>query len=102
MCEYAVTAVFVIVLQTTYKQVWSSELASVAQSYAAQCVFQHNSDRTSQQSTFSYVGENLYITSSSNVNYTAYVRSWFDERDVYNYETDSCSGVCGHYTQVRL
>ena len=83
-------------------QTWSSELAAVAQNYAAQCVFQHNSDRTSQQSTFSYVGENIFTTTSSDVNYTNYVRSWFDERDDYDYETDSCSEskVCGHYTQV--
>ena len=85
-------------------QVWSAELADVAQNYAEQCIFEHNTDRTSQQSTFTYVGENLAITSSPSVNYTSLVRNWFDERDDYNYESNTCAGgaVCGHYTQVNI
>ena len=51
---------------------------------------------------FSYVGENLAITSSPVVNYTDMVRDWFNERDVYNYQTNGCGGVCGHYTQVNV
>ncbi len=27
---------------------------------------------------------------------------WFDEYKDYNYRANYCSGVCGHYTQVRL
>ena len=83
-------------------QIWSAELANVAQNYAEQCIFEHNSDRTSQQSTFTYVGENLAITSSPSVNYTSLVRNWFDERDDYSYESNICADVCGHYTQVIL
>ena len=84
-------------------QVWSAELAGLAQSYAERYIFEHNSGRTSQQSTFAYVGENLAITSSSSVNYTSLVRSWFDERGDYNFESNICAdgAVCGHYTQVN-
>ena len=74
----------------------------MAQNYAEQCVAEHNNDRVSQQNTFSSVGENLLVTSSTSVNYTAYVRSWFDERNDYNYDANSCTDVCGHYTQVRI
>lgn len=65
-------------------------------------MFEHNNDRVSQQSTFSSVGENLFVTSVTAVNYTAYVRSWFNEREDYDYDTNSCTAVCGHYTQVCL
>ena len=71
----------------------------MAQEYAKKCDFRHNSKRSSG-TPFSYVGENLYITSAPTVDYTSVVRNWFDERKDYNYRTGSCSGICGHYTQV--
>lgn len=85
-------------------QVWNAELATVAQNYAAQCVFEHNSQRVSQQSTFTSVGENLYASSGLAVNYTSAVQSWFNERSDYTYETNTCAenSVCGHYTQVYV
>ena len=84
--------------------VWSAELANVAQNYAEQCISERNSDRTSQQSTFNYVGENFAISTSPSVNYTSFVGLWFDEKDDYNYESNICASeaVCGHYTQVNL
>ena len=74
----------------------------MAQNYAQQCVFAHNDQRTTQQSTFIYVGENLAITNAPNVNYTGMVRSWYDENRDYSYQSNSCrsGAVCGHYTQV--
>ena len=83
---------------------WNAELASVAQNYARQCIFNHNDLRTDQQGTFTYVGENLAITTAPNVNYTQMVRNWYDENQDYSYQSNSCSpgAVCGHYTQVRL
>jgi hypothetical protein len=29
------------------------------------------------------------------------VASWVNEKEDYTYSTNSCSGVCGHYTQVN-
>ena len=83
-------------------QVWSAELSQVAQDYAERCVFDHNDQRTSQQSTFTYIGENLAVTTAGNVNYTSLVRSWYNENQDYSYQTNSCASgaVCGHYTQV--
>ena len=72
----------------------------VAQTYAEQCVFDHNNDRVSQQSTFSSVGENLAVTSQSSANYTRLVELWNNEVADYNYEGNNCTAVCGHYTQV--
>jgi len=30
------------------------------------------------------------------------VASWVNEKKDYTYSTNSCSGVCGHYTQVNI
>ncbi|CAG2251435.1 GLIPR1-like protein 1,Glioma pathogenesis-related protein 1 [Mytilus edulis] len=79
---------------------WSSELASVAQTYANKCVWSHNSARSSQASSFYYVGENLYVTTSSYGYLEKGVASWDNEKKDYDYASNSCSGVCGHYTQV--
>ena len=82
-------------------KVWSNELAQVAQNYAKRCVFSHNDDRTSQQATFSYVGENLAAGSGA-ANYVGFVQSWYNEEKDFNYGSNSCNTnrVCGHYTQV--
>ena len=73
----------------------------VAQNYAEQCVFEHNADRVSQQSTFTFVGENLAATTGP-TNYTYLVMLWYDEIQDYNFSSNTCAqgGVCGHYTQV--
>jgi len=42
-------------------QTWSEELARVAQNYADMCIWSHNSGRSSQASSFYYVGENIYV-----------------------------------------
>ena len=71
----------------------------MAQTYAEQCIFAHNADRSDLQDTFGYVGENLYI-SSGTADYTSAIQSWYDEVADYDYNTASCTSVCGHYTQV--
>ena len=59
----------------------------------------HNNDRTSQQKTFAYVGENLFV-GSGEANYEEAVQSWYNEVGDYTYITNQCSSVCGHYKQV--
>ena len=83
-----------------YKQQWSDELAMVAQNYADKCVFAHNSQRADQAPSFVTVGENLFVTQSQNVNYTAFVQAWHSEVKKYDYVSNTCSTVCGHYKQV--
>ena len=81
-------------------QIWNDELAIIAQNYAEGCVFRHNPNRSILAPSFDYVGENLAITTSSRVNYTALAELWHNEVIHYNYSTNRCSDVCGHYTQV--
>lgn len=70
--------------------VWDPALAAIAQAYADKCVFEHSGG--------SY-GENLYASSGGSTPADV-VGSWVSEVADYDYATDSCSGVCGHYTQV--
>ena len=81
---------------------WSSELAQVAQRHADRCQFQLNSQRTEEQTTFDYVGENFVKTTSSAPDLAGLVRGWYNEEQNYNYETNSCSAVCDQYKQVGL
>ena len=74
----------------------------VAQNYANKCIFAHNSQRADQALSFVTVGENLFVTQSQDVNYTAFVQAWHNEVKKYDYVSNTCSTVCGHYKQVYL
>ena len=99
---------FTDIYQLLYIQVWSSELATVAQNYAEKCVYGHNPHRTKEQSTYGYVGENIYYNTGFEVNFTDAVAQWFGEKKYYYYfyRKIRCSAppekYCGHYTQVRI
>ncbi len=70
---------------------WSSDLAATAQAWANGCKFQHSAGK---------YGENLYASAGQNVSPADVVASWVGEAKDYDYAANSCSGVCGHYTQV--
>lgn len=85
---------------------WSDKLADVAQDWADTlkkegCGFYHSGNG---------YGENLFMSSALmysdgrrelvNVTPKDAVDSWGNEVKDYNYADNSCSGVCGHYTQV--
>lgn len=69
---------------------WAPDVAGVAQAYAEQCVFKHSGN--------SY-GENIYATTGGATAQDV-VDSWSSEVVDYDYTTNTCSGTCGHYTQV--
>lgn len=75
---------------------WNATIAAAAQAYANNCLYQHN--------TSTPYGENLYAGAVSsgfpaNVEIAA-ANDWAAEFTSYNYAANSCSGVCGHYTQM--
>ncbi len=76
--------------------VWSPQLAGYAQQWAQHladngCGLQHRQGDS--------YGENMFWTTTPRS--ASYVVSqWVDEKADYDHETHSCSGVCGHYTQV--
>ncbi|MCS6813066.1 MAG: pathogenesis-related family 1 protein [Cyanobacteria bacterium] len=75
---------------------WSPQLASYAQDWANQLAargaFEHRRD--------SPYGENLFWGQGRRWSPTEVVNDWGSEVKDYDYATNSCRGVCGHYTQV--
>jgi len=75
---------------------WSEPLASVAKEWA---------DRLMQNGQFVHshnpkYGENLYEISGATATAADIVRAWAGEVSDYDYRSNSCRGVCGHYTQI--
>ncbi|HLI84021.1 MAG TPA: CAP domain-containing protein [Bryobacteraceae bacterium] len=75
---------------------WSTELAAGAQQWADTLLrngnFQHQSRNP--------YGENLFEITGAAATPVEVVNDWASEARDYNYKTNSCSAVCGHYTQV--
>ncbi|HSX61222.1 MAG TPA: CAP domain-containing protein [Tahibacter sp.] len=75
---------------------WDTTIAASAQAYANNCQYVHNAATP--------YGENLYAGAVSpgfptNVEAAA-ATDWANEHASYNYAANSCSGICGHYTQM--
>ncbi|XP_075867351.1 glioma pathogenesis-related protein 1 [Nelusetta ayraudi] len=83
---------------------WDDSLARVAKAWAEQCMFEHNPKRGREILTYSNissVGENIWMgTPASIFSVEGAIKQWVDEKQQYNYESNTCSGVCGHYKQV--
>lgn len=94
---------------------WSCDAAAIAQTWATQSrgTEGHSSrnwregllsDRTGLQGNAASLGENLgwAVGSQPSVvdSIVASVVSWDNERDDYNHSNGSCTGMCGHYTQI--
>ncbi len=92
---------FMFNITISLPQIWNDELAVLAQQYAEQCIFDHNPLRTNQQRIFRYIGENLAVNNRQR-NYTREVERWYREVSEYDFVEDSCTEVCGHYTQVSV
>jgi pathogenesis-related protein 1 len=73
---------------------WNEAAASVASSWAANCRFTHNPAVGGLG-----LGENLYASTGTPTP-TEVVSSWAAERTSYDLAANSCSGTCGHYTQL--
>jgi uncharacterized protein YkwD len=76
--------------------VWSAKLASYAEDWAHQLA---REGRLRHHSHPVY-GENLYLIEGGRVAPETVVGSWAAERSNYNYNTNSCRGRCGHFTQI--
>lgn len=80
---------------------WDPSLAATAAAWVAMCqgstLLSHNPNRSDGHPY--YIGENIYASSGTATAQGA-VTSWASEKSDYNYANNSCSGVCGHYTQI--
>lgn len=75
---------------------WSGELEKTAQDWANRLIesgeFKHRS--------YNQFGENIYEISNGYATPYRVVDAWASEAKNYEYNANSCSEVCGHYTQV--
>jgi len=87
---------------------WDEEIAKKAQDHANKKVFDHSSSSYRKTSVFSYLGENLYSSSSSGsspvVEWERAIKRWYDEIASYPKSSSSVpkysgSGT-GHFSQV--
>ena len=74
--------------------VWADDLAESAQAYAELCNFAHDAN-------LGFLGENLAVNAPAGfLDGREVVLNWASEVSDYNYDANSCNGVCGHYTQI--
>jgi uncharacterized protein YkwD len=75
---------------------WSDRLAALAQNWAdtllARKEFVHRPN--------SKYGENLFDMTGAGASAWQVVDGWAAEARTYDYDANTCSGVCGHYTQI--
>jgi pathogenesis-related protein 1 len=76
--------------------VWSTRLASLAQNWANYLIqtglYKHPSNLQH--------GENLFEVVGPSADVRQVVDAWASEQARYDHRTNSCSGRCGHYTQI--
>jgi len=75
---------------------WSSVLAAQAQQWADTLLTRHQLFHRPE----SKYGENLFEINGARSTPAEVVGEWTSESRNYNYRTNTCRGVCGHYTQI--
>lgn len=77
-----------------------------AREWARKCTFEHNPDLKRaghMPPKFSSVGENIWTGYPTTLfNATQAIQKWVDEKRDYDYNSNACNNVCGHYKQVRV
>ncbi|XP_005374385.1 PREDICTED: GLIPR1-like protein 1 isoform X2 [Chinchilla lanigera] len=82
---------------------WDDGLAQVAEAWAKECKFEHNSClKIPYQCSkrFEHVGENIWLGGFRDFNPKDAIRKWYKEYQLFDFDNLSCSDVCGHYTQI--
>ncbi|XP_029858778.1 glioma pathogenesis-related protein 1-like [Aquila chrysaetos chrysaetos] len=82
---------------------WDAALAKTAKAWAKKCKFKHNiylKVPRKVHPTFTPVGENIWTGTATIFSVDRALDDWFNEVSSYDFNTNSCTGMCGHYTQV--
>ncbi|NXN95053.1 GLIP1 protein, partial [Rhinopomastus cyanomelas] len=82
---------------------WDAALAKAAKAWAKRCMFRHNiylKIPGKVHPTFTSAGENIWTGTATTFSVDRALGRWFDEVSSYDFHTNACTGVCGHYTQV--
>ncbi|XP_032276927.1 glioma pathogenesis-related protein 1 [Phoca vitulina] len=82
---------------------WDPALARIAKAWAKNCQFAHNGQLQSNKlhPNFTFVGENIWTGSVSIFSVSSAITNWHSEIQDYDFETQKCTHVCGHYTQDK-
>ncbi|TRZ26916.1 hypothetical protein HGM15179_000157 [Zosterops borbonicus] len=86
-----------------FRMSWDAALAKTAKAWAKKCIFDHNTYLEmpgKMHPTFLHVGENIWTGTARIFSVDAALTSWFNEVSSYDFRTNTCTHVCGHYTQV--
>ncbi|MBZ5498787.1 MAG: Fis family transcriptional regulator [Acidobacteriia bacterium] len=75
---------------------WSDQLAAVAQKWADKLLAEHRF----VHSPDSRYGENLFDITGAAAKPSVVIKHWASEFRNYNYASNACNGICGHYTQI--
>ncbi|KAJ7405721.1 hypothetical protein WISP_138215 [Willisornis vidua] len=85
------------------RESWDAALAKTAKAWAKKCKFKHNTNLEipgKMHPTFPRVGENIWTGTATVFSVDAALSDWFNEVESYDFSTNRCTGMCGHYTQV--
>ncbi|XP_017727994.1 PREDICTED: GLIPR1-like protein 1 isoform X1 [Rhinopithecus bieti] len=83
--------------------IWDKGLAKMAKAWANECKFEHNNclDKSYKcYAAFEYVGENIWLGGIKSFTPRLAITAWYNETQFYDFDSLSCSRVCGHYTQL--
>jgi len=75
---------------------WSERVAAHAQVWADALLARHQFAHTPK----SPFGQNLYEIRGASASSAEVVKAWAAEAREYDYNSNQCRGVCGHYTQI--
>jgi uncharacterized protein YkwD len=75
---------------------WSESLAKVAQEWADKLIAERRFDHRPK----SKFGENMYQVEGARAAPQKVVERWASEASDFDYKSNRCKGVCGHYTQI--
>ncbi|XP_059970256.1 glioma pathogenesis-related protein 1 isoform X2 [Mesoplodon densirostris] len=81
---------------------WDPVLAQIAKAWARNCQFAHNIQLKLPHKlhpNFTSLGENLWTGSLHLFSVSSAVTDWYNEIQYYDFKTQKCDKVCGHYTQ---
>ena len=76
--------------------VWSETLARAAQEWANTLIAERRFDHRPK----SKYGENMYRTDGGRTAPQKVIEQWAAEAANFDYRSNKCKGVCGHYTQI--
>jgi len=72
---------------------WNSYLASEADKWARGCKWGHTPGHRTYAQNLAKTGEYRFDISEA-------AKYWYEEKEYYDFDSNSCTDVCGHYTQV--